>query len=99
MPSARIAQVQRYVAANVRRLRRARGLTQEALAELASLGPVHLRSIERGVENVTLATIVALADALAVPPGTLLRKATLPPLRPGRPRTRPAPAAHKPGPA
>jgi hypothetical protein len=46
--------------------------------------------IEPGVENVTLATLVAIDDALGVPPGLLLCKATLPPLRPGRPRTRPS---------
>ncbi len=85
MPSARVVQVQRFVAANTRRLRKTRGLTQEALSERAGLGPVHLRSIERGVENVTLATRVALADALEVPPGHLFRKAILPPARPGRP--------------
>lgn len=85
---ARTAQVQRFVAANIRRLRARQGLTQEELAEKASLGAVHVRSIERGVENVTLATLVAIADALGVPPGLLLRRAILPPLRPGRPRTR-----------
>jgi transcriptional regulator with XRE-family HTH domain len=89
MQLARTAQVQRFVAANIRRLRARQGVTQEELAEKASLGAVHVRSIERGVENVTLATLVALADALGVPPGLLLRKATLPPLRPGRPRSRP----------
>jgi transcriptional regulator with XRE-family HTH domain len=88
MSLARVAQVQCYVAANVRRLRKAQGLTQESLSEKAGLGPVHLRSIERGVENVTLATLVAMADALGVPPGQLLRKAVLPPLHPGRPRAR-----------
>ncbi len=88
MSRARVVQVQRYLAANIRRLRKAHGLTQEALSEKAELGPVHLRSIERGVENVTLSTLVALADALEVLPGRLLRKAVLPPLRPGRPRAR-----------
>jgi transcriptional regulator with XRE-family HTH domain len=88
MLPARAVQVQRFVAANIRRLRAREGLTQEKLAEKASLGPVHVRSIERGVENVTLATLVAIADALEVPPGALLRRATLPPLRPGRPRKR-----------
>jgi hypothetical protein len=40
------------------------------------------------VENVTLATLVAIADALEIAPGRLLRKAVLAPMRPGRPRTR-----------
>jgi DNA-binding XRE family transcriptional regulator len=78
MPPARVVQVQHHLAANIRRSRARLGLTQEALAEKAGLGPVHLRNIERGVENVTL----------AIAPGRLLRKALLKPLRPGRPRTR-----------
>jgi transcriptional regulator with XRE-family HTH domain len=88
MPLSRVVQVQRYLAANLRRLRTRDGMTQEQLAERASLGPVHVRNIERGVENVTLATLVALADAFNVPPGQLLRKAVLQPLRPGRPPAR-----------
>ena len=86
-PTARVVQVQRALAANIRRWRARRGMTQEGLAEEADLGPVHLRNIERGVENPTLATIVSLADALDVPPGSLLRPARLPPMKPGRPRT------------
>lgn len=88
MPLARVVQVQRYLAANLRRLRVRDGLTQEELAERAGLGAVHVRNIERGVENVTLATLVALSDAFDVPPGQLLRKAVLQPLRPGRPPSR-----------
>lgn len=88
MRPARVVQVQHYLAANIRRTRARLGLTQEALAEKAGLGPVHLRSIERGVESITLATLVAIADALEIPPGRLLRKAVLALLRPGRPRTR-----------
>jgi len=95
MPPARVVQVQHHLAANIRRARARLGLTQEALAEKAGLGPVHLRSIERGVENITLSTLVAIADALEIPPGLLLRKAVLAPLRPGRPRTRPR-AARRP---
>jgi transcriptional regulator with XRE-family HTH domain len=88
MPLSRVVQVQRSLAANLRRLRTRDGLTQEQLAERAGLGPVHIRNIERGVENVTLATLVALADAFNVLPGQLLRKAVLQPLRPGRPPSR-----------
>jgi transcriptional regulator with XRE-family HTH domain len=88
MRPVRVVQVQHHLAANIRRARARLDLTQEALAEKAGLGPVHLRNIERGVENVTLATLVAIADALEIAPGRLLRKAVLAPLRPGRPRTR-----------
>lgn len=87
MPTrARLLEVQRSIAANVRRWRARRGLTQEALAEAAELGPVHLRKIERGTENVTISTLIALADALEVKPGVLIRKARLAEPKPGRPR-------------
>lgn len=87
MPTrARLLEVQRSIAANVRRWRARCGLTQEALAEAAELGPVHLRKVESGTENVTVATLVALADALEVKPGALLRKARLAEPKPGRPR-------------
>jgi len=88
MSPRRAAEVQRSLAANIRRWRARRDLTQEQLAERAELGAVHVRSVERGVENCTLATIVAIADALGVAPGLLLRPAKLPPLRPGRPKRR-----------
>ena len=87
MPArARLLEVQRSIAANVRRWRARRGLTQEALAEAAELGPVHLRKVESGTENVTIATLVALADALEIKPGVLLRKARLGEPKRGRPR-------------
>jgi transcriptional regulator with XRE-family HTH domain len=93
MPSARATEIQRSIAANIRRWRARRDLTQEALAEKAELGAVHVRSIERGVENITVATLIAIADALDVPPGRLLRAARLPELKPGRPRKRRSPGA------
>lgn len=84
--SANVATVLRYIGANVRRLRLARGLTQEQLAELAELDLRFLQRIERGQTNVGVAVIVALANALDVLPGMLFRKATLPAVKPGRPR-------------
>jgi transcriptional regulator with XRE-family HTH domain len=84
--SARVATVLGYVGANVRRLRLAKGLTQEALAEAAELDLRFLQRVERGQTNVGVAVIVGLADALEVPPGALFRKAVLPEVKPGRPR-------------
>jgi transcriptional regulator with XRE-family HTH domain len=89
MPSARLLEVQRAIAANVRRWRARRGMKQEELAHAASLGAVHLRNVERGTENITIATFIAIADALKVRPAYLLRPATLPPLKAGRPKKRP----------
>jgi len=85
-PRARVVEVQRSIAANVRRWRARRGLTQEALAEKANLGAVHLRNVERGTENLTITTLVSVADALCVQAGALLKQAELAPLRPGRPK-------------
>lgn len=56
---------------HVRRLRRDRDLSQEALAEAASIHRNHLGAIERGTKAVGLMTIFRLADALGVPPATL----------------------------
>lgn len=78
----------RSIAANVRRLRIARGLTQAQLAEAAGIEPQTLQVIERGTGNPTAAVIISLSAALAVAPGTLFRDAELEPRPVGRPRAR-----------
>jgi transcriptional regulator with XRE-family HTH domain len=52
--------------AAVRQLRVKRGLTQEALAQDASITVGHLSMIERGLANPTWGTVKALAGALDV---------------------------------
>ena len=52
--------------------RRHRGLTQAALAQQARLARPNLSAIECGKREVTLRTVRVLADALGVPPGTLV---------------------------
>jgi len=59
------------VGLNVRRLRKARGLTQEKLAEEAGLAMRYLGGIERGEENPSLEALVNLASALSVHPRDL----------------------------
>ena len=54
------------IAANVRRLRAERGLTQERLAERAELSTVGVAFIEGARTNVTTATLCQLAHALEV---------------------------------
>lgn len=61
----------RVVAANVRRLRKARGLTQEQLAHDAGIDLTYLGGIERGRRNPSLAVLVRLSDALGVRPASL----------------------------
>jgi transcriptional regulator with XRE-family HTH domain len=50
----------------VRVLRVTRGLSQEALADLAGIHRTYLSGVERGQRNVSLANIHALASALKV---------------------------------
>ena len=52
----------------VRRLRKARGLTQEDLSGLTELHRNHIGGVERGERNITIKTVLALAQALEVPP-------------------------------
>ncbi len=69
------------IAANVRREREKRGLTQEALAEAADLGSRFVQQVEGAAVNLSIDPLVRLADALEIPVVTLFRKADLPPKR------------------
>lgn len=59
---------EKIVGANIRRLRKERGLSQEALAGEAGLAMRHLGRIERGEGNPTVAILGRLADVLGVHP-------------------------------
>lgn len=64
-----------HVAGNLRRLRQAAGLSQQALAELSQVSRRMLVAIESGDANVSLNTLDRLAEALGVQFGDLLRAA------------------------
>jgi transcriptional regulator with XRE-family HTH domain len=64
----------RIMAANVRRLRKARGLTQEQLAHDADIDLTYLGGIERGRRNPSLAVLVRIAAALGAEPADLLAR-------------------------
>ena len=62
------------LAANLRGLRASRGLSQEALADLAGLHRTFVGSVERSERNISLDNVERLAIALGVPPADLLRE-------------------------
>lgn len=90
MDDARFDRLLLYIAANMRRLRDTRGLTQEALAERANLSLRGLQEIEAGRVNVRITVLAAIAEALEVPPGALLKPAKMPAVTRGRPKQRPS---------
>jgi len=51
---------------NVRRYRKATGLTQEILGELTGLDRGYISGVERGVRNPTLVNVEKIAKALQV---------------------------------
>ena len=55
----------------IRELRKKKGLSQEALAELAGLDRSYMGHIERGEKNVTLLKIYQVSDALGIHPSEL----------------------------
>ena len=59
-------------AANMRRIRKARELTQEKVAEAANLHPNYISSVERGERNISICNIERIAMALGVTMAELL---------------------------
>ena len=58
---------------NVRQWRTKRNLSQEALAEKASLDPTYISGIERGLRNPGIKNVVRLAMALGVTTSELVK--------------------------
>lgn len=56
----------------VRQIRKEKGLSQEALADLAGIDRSYMGHIERGEQNVTLIKVYQVADALGIPAATLV---------------------------
>jgi transcriptional regulator with XRE-family HTH domain len=60
----------------VRDLRTTKGYTQEQLAVRAQLDPKHVQAIEAGGSNVTVSTLLGLADGLGCEISELFRPRT-----------------------
>ena len=67
-----VEKLQHTLAANLRYLRKARGLTQEQVAEAIGINWRHLQKLEAGEVNVTLRTLARICEGLAVDAPSLL---------------------------
>jgi ribosome-binding protein aMBF1 (putative translation factor) len=61
------------LAKNMRTLRRARGLSQEALADEIGIDRTYCGSVERAERNVSIDNVARIAKALAVEPWKLFK--------------------------
>ncbi len=64
--------VRHRLASNLRRLRQAKGLSQEAFADEAGLHRTYISDLERGARNPTIAVVDRIAKALGVSIGELV---------------------------
>jgi len=67
-------QIREVFARNLRNMRHARGLSQEALAHDADIDRTYISALERGVYGATIDMIEKLAKVLAVEPATMLER-------------------------
>ena len=70
--------VRRRVGANLKRLRDAKGWSQEAIADRAGLHRTYVSGVERGVRNPTVTVLNKLAIALEAPLAELVWEGPLP---------------------
>ena len=61
--------------ATIRAARQAKGLSQEALAEIAGIDRSYMGGIERGEHNLAIMNLLKIADALGVKASLLLNSA------------------------
>jgi transcriptional regulator with XRE-family HTH domain len=64
--------LQRRVGRNLRVFREARGLSQEAFAEVLGVHRTYMGAVERGERNLTLRSVERLAARIGIEPAELL---------------------------
>lgn len=69
--SIRLMDIRRRLAANIIRLRKERGWSQEELADRAGLHRTYISGVERGVRNPTIAVVAKIAAVFEVSEGAL----------------------------
>jgi transcriptional regulator with XRE-family HTH domain len=62
------------IASNLRRLRKSKGLSQEALADLAGIHRTYVGCVERSEKNISIDSLERLAKALNVEVSELVRR-------------------------
>jgi len=76
MPARRNADLRRFGDA-LRQERLGQGISQENLALRADLNRTYMGGVERGEENISLLSMLKIADVLDCKPSDLLRRAGL----------------------
>ena len=66
MPARNMADIKTKFGAKVRKLRQAKGLSQEAFADICGLHRTYVGAIERGERNVSIENIEKIAKALGI---------------------------------
>jgi transcriptional regulator with XRE-family HTH domain len=68
--------LQRAVGRNLRAHRKARGLSQEAFADVLGVHRTYMGGVERGERNLTLKSVERIAERLELEPLSLLQPAS-----------------------
>tara|TARA_R110001606_G_scaffold59095_1_gene140749 strand:+ start:238 stop:462 length:225 start_codon:yes stop_codon:yes gene_type:complete len=68
--------IREVFAINLKRTRRAKGVSQEELAHRADIDRTYVSLLERRMYSATIDVVAKLAEALGVEPDTLLKRPT-----------------------